>query len=114
MHPSHRVAWCLPNPPGQVYAFQVTRVRPRGMNEKTPGGAGTVPVPCVATVCVPAQKTPGEPGPGTGYREKDTGRGSRDTHYRLPPVFLNSTRCVPCVSRLPRCLFTGTRRGINC
>jgi len=25
MHPSHKVAWCLPNPPGQVFAFKVIR-----------------------------------------------------------------------------------------
>ena len=33
MHPSHKVAWCLPNPPGQVFAFKVkvsfTLKRPR-------------------------------------------------------------------------------------
>ena len=23
MHPSHKVPWCLPNPPGQVFAFKV-------------------------------------------------------------------------------------------
>ena len=23
MHPSHKVPWCLPNPPGQVLAFKI-------------------------------------------------------------------------------------------
>jgi hypothetical protein len=25
MHPSHKVPWCLPNPPGQVFAFKLSR-----------------------------------------------------------------------------------------
>ena len=36
MHPSHKVPWCLPNPPGQVFAFKVRiHARASGPRERT-------------------------------------------------------------------------------